>query len=97
VYDLTLNPDSPTKCKRQKTMSGETQEMINLINDDIEDNDVVITLIKNLPLKPCVMLCGFSTDDNEILKMVFCHLIFFLFYNIKSVVIFRYYFYLVVQ
>ncbi|XP_022163732.1 PAX-interacting protein 1-like [Myzus persicae] len=69
VYDLTLNPDSPTKCKRQKTIT-ETQEMIDLINDDIDDNDVIITYIKNLPSKPCVMFCGFSTNDKEILKMI---------------------------
>jgi len=75
VRDLTSNPDSP-KCKRQKTMS-ETQEI--LINDDIDEideNDVIITYIKNLPSKPCVMFCGFSTQDKEILKMVFCHLFF---------------------
>jgi len=93
VHDLTTNSDSPTKCKRQKTIS-ETQEI--LINDDIDDNDVIITYIKNLPSKPCVMFCGFSTEDKEILKMVFCHLIFFLLYNIKSIIMFRYYFYLVV-
>lgn len=72
VYDLTLNPDSPTKCKRQKTIS-ECQNMTNLINDDIDDiddNDVIITYIKSLPLKPCVMFCGFTTDDKEILKMI---------------------------
>jgi len=101
VYDLTSNPDSPTKCKRQKTIS-ECQNMTNLINDDIDDiddNDVIITYIKSLPLKPCVMFCGFTTDDKEILKMVFCLLVFFLLllYNIKSVVIFRYYFYSAVQ
>jgi len=75
VYDLTSNPDSPTKCKKQKTIP-ETQEII--INDDIDeigdidDNDVIITYIKNLPSKPCVMFCGFSIEDKEILKMVFC-------------------------
>ncbi|CAI6360450.1 unnamed protein product [Macrosiphum euphorbiae] len=72
VYDLTLNSDSPTKCKRQKTMS-ECHNMKNLINDDNDDNDdddVVITYIKSLPSKPCAMFCGFSNDDQEIFKMI---------------------------
>ncbi|XP_015376185.1 PREDICTED: PAX-interacting protein 1-like isoform X2 [Diuraphis noxia] len=70
VHDLTLNPDSPTKCKRQKTIS-ETQEiLINDEIDDINDNDVIITYIKNLPSKPCVMFCGFTREDKEILKMI---------------------------
>jgi len=72
-----LNPDSPTRFKRQKTVS-ENPEITNLIDDNIDDNDVIITCIKTLPLKPCVMFCGFSSEDKEILKMVlFCLSFFF--------------------
>ncbi|KAL4091951.1 hypothetical protein QTP88_026550 [Uroleucon formosanum] len=65
VYDMTSNPDSPTKCKRQKTISKD-QNLTNLINDD---NDVIITYMKNTP-KPCVMFCGFSTENEDILTMI---------------------------
>lgn len=82
---MTSNPDSPTKCKRQKTISKD-QNLTNLINDD---NDVIITYMKNTP-KPCVMFCGFSTENEDILTMVFYYLVFFfLLYYINYVIIFR--------
>jgi len=63
VYNLTLNPDSPTKYKIQKTIS-ECQNMTNLINDDIDDiddNDVIITYIKKLTIKTmCYVLWFFN-------------------------------------
>jgi len=75
--DYTVRLDSPTKFKRQKTLS-KTPELINLVDDD-NDNDVVITYIKTLPKsKPSVLFSGFSTDDREILKMVFSYLVFLL-------------------
>lgn len=77
VYDVTSNPDSPTKCKRQKTIS-EDKNLKNLINDD---NDIIISYLKNIP-KPCVMFCDFSEMDEEILKMVSYYLVFFFYYII---------------
>ncbi|XP_022173995.1 PAX-interacting protein 1-like [Myzus persicae] len=68
--DFNINSAGPTKCKRQKTMSIETQQRINSNDDDIDDDDVIITYIKKCPLKPCVVFSGFSTDDEEILKMI---------------------------
>lgn len=73
--DFTVSPDSSTQFKRRKTLS-KTPELINLDDDDINDNDVVITYIKTLPKsKPIVMFSGFVTDDEEILKMVFNYLV----------------------
>lgn len=67
---FTVSSDSSTQFKRQKTQS-KTPELINLVDDDINDNDVVITYIKTLPKsKPNVMFAGFVTDDEEILKMI---------------------------
>ncbi|KAL5239337.1 hypothetical protein ACI65C_006747 [Semiaphis heraclei] len=67
VHDSTSNPNTSSKRKRQKIIS-ETQEIV--INDDIGDNDVIITYVKNVPSKPCVMFCGFSAKDKELLKMM---------------------------
>jgi len=57
----------------------EYQNKTNLIDDigDIDDNDVVITDLKNLPLKPCVMFSGFSMDDKKLFITVLSHSVFF--------------------
>uniref|UniRef100_A0A2H8TDD8 PAX-interacting protein 1 n=1 Tax=Melanaphis sacchari TaxID=742174 RepID=A0A2H8TDD8_9HEMI len=70
VYDLTSSPDHSTQFKKQKSIS-ENSKSINLIDDEVNDNDVVITYIKTTPKsKPSVMFSGFSTGDKEILKMM---------------------------
>jgi len=81
MYTLTANSDSSPRNKRQKTISDEPKEIINLddddSDDDSDDDDVVITYTKNIKLKPCVMFSGVSTGNREMFRMVFCHLIFF--------------------
>lgn len=68
---MTTSPDSPTKCKRQKTID-QAPELVDLVDDDENDDDLVITYVGiNLLNKPNVIFCGFTTEEEEEQKRVF--------------------------
>lgn len=68
---MTTSPDSPIKCKRQKTID-QAPEFIDLVDDDDNDDDLVITYVGiNLLNKPNVLFCGFTMEEEKEQKRVF--------------------------